>query len=164
MYWKPIITIPSMTSTTPVARFRVFGCALFAKSAAILAHIRVKRMHNIQIVISGSPPIIKWETAPVRAVKVMMNTLVPTAVFSSYPSTLVKIRSIIIPPPAPMKPQIKPINTPQSKDCRALFLGDTEAMASLVVITGLRINLIPNKNVINTEKLPMVVEGTRLEI
>ena len=29
----------------------------------------------------------KWLTAPVRAVKVMMNTLVPTAVFSSYPST-----------------------------------------------------------------------------
>ena len=32
---------------------------------------------------SGVPPIMKWETAPVRAVKVMMNTLVPTAVLSS---------------------------------------------------------------------------------
>ena len=32
---------------------------------------------------SGAPPMAKWLTAPVRAVKVMMNTLVPTAVFSS---------------------------------------------------------------------------------
>lgn len=54
---------------------------------------------------SGAPPIIKWETEPVSAVKVMMNTLVPTAVLSSYPSTLVKIRSIIIPPPAPINPR-----------------------------------------------------------
>ena len=46
----------------------------------------------------------------------MMNTLVPTAVLSSYPSTLVKIRSIIIPPPAPINPQIKPITVPQTTD------------------------------------------------
>ena len=52
----------------------------------------------------------------VRAVKVMINTLVPTAVFNSYPRTDVRIRSIIIPPPAPMNPQIKPIITPQITD------------------------------------------------
>ena len=34
-------------------------------------------------------------------------------VFSSYPSTLVRINSIIMPPPAPINPQIKPIITPQ---------------------------------------------------
>lgn len=28
-------------------------------------------------------PMVKWEMAPVSAVKVMMNTLVPTAVFNS---------------------------------------------------------------------------------
>ena len=32
---------------------------------------------------SGVPPIAKWLSAPVRAVKVIMKTLVPTAVFNS---------------------------------------------------------------------------------
>ena len=51
-----------------------------------------------------------------RQVKAIINTLVPTAVFSSYPSTLVRMRSIIIPPPAPMNPQIKPITAPHRRD------------------------------------------------
>ena len=34
-------------------------------------------------------------------------------------------------------------------------------MASLVVITGRTMNLIPNRKVMNTEKFPMVAEGTR---
>ena len=58
----------------------------------------------------------KCEAAPVNAVNVIMNTLVPTAVLSSYPKTEVKIRSIIIPPPAPTKPHINPIKTPQITD------------------------------------------------
>ena len=33
--------------------------------------------------VAGVPPIIKCEAAPVRAVNVIMNTLVPTAVFNS---------------------------------------------------------------------------------
>ena len=70
--------------------------------------------------------------------------------------------SIIMPPPAPMKPQIIPMTTPQTTDWRARFLAETPCMASLVVITGLTMNLMPSRNVINTEKLPMVVEGTRL--
>ena len=77
------ITIPSTTSTTPVARFRVFGSALFANTAAILAQIKVKTTHRINTGISGIPPIAKRETAPVSAVNVIINTLVPTAVFSS---------------------------------------------------------------------------------
>ena len=36
-------------------------------------------------------------------------------------------------------------------------------MASLVVITGRTMNLIPNRKVMNTEKFPMVAEGTRLD-
>jgi len=35
-------------------------------------------------------------------------------------------------------------------------------MDSLVVITGRTMNLIPSRNVMNTEKFPMVAEGTRL--
>lgn len=73
-------TIPSNTSMIPVARFNVFGVALFAKTAAILAHIRVKSTHNISTVQSGAPPMAKCDAAPVNAVKVMMNTLVPTAI------------------------------------------------------------------------------------
>ena len=67
----------------PVARFRVLGLALFAKTAAILAHIRVNAMQRMNTNQSGVPPIIKCEVAPVRAVNVIMNTLVPTAVYNS---------------------------------------------------------------------------------
>ena len=80
---KPMMTMPSTTSTTPVARFRVLGAALLANTAAMRAHSRVNTTHSTQTPQSGAPPIMKWETAPVRAVKVMMNTLVPTAVLSS---------------------------------------------------------------------------------
>ena len=74
---------PSTVSTTPVARFRVLAGALLAKRAAMRAQSRVKQTHIIRTVQSGAPPMAKWETAPVSAVKVMINTLVPTAVFSS---------------------------------------------------------------------------------
>ena len=47
------------------------------------AHSRVNRTQRMNTVQSGAPPMVKWETAPVRAVKVIMNTLVPTAVLSS---------------------------------------------------------------------------------
>ena len=47
------------------------------------AHSRVNATHSAQTNQLGAPPIMKWETAPVRAVKAIMNTLVPTAVFSS---------------------------------------------------------------------------------
>ena len=80
---KDITTIPKITRMTPVTRFKVFGVALFANTAAILAHNRVKRTQRIQTVQSGMPPIAKWDTAPVNAVNVIMNTLVPTAVFNS---------------------------------------------------------------------------------
>lgn len=44
-----VITTPNATRTTPVARFKVLGCALFANTAAILAHKRVKAMHRHRI-------------------------------------------------------------------------------------------------------------------
>ena len=66
-----------------------------------------------QVVKAGGVPML---IPPVNDVNVIINTLVPTAVFSSYPITLVKMRSIIIPPPAPINPQIKPITTPQIID------------------------------------------------
>ena len=71
--------------------------------------------------------------------------------------------NIIIPPPAPIKPQIKPIATPQTTDWRARFPAGIFVMDSFVVITGRTINLMPSNSVINTEKLPMAEGGTRLE-
>ena len=76
--------------------------------------------------------------------------------------TLVRISSIIMPPPAPTKPQMKPMAMPQTTDWTARFLALTAAMASLVVITGRRMNLMPSRKVMNTEKPPMVAAGTRL--
>ena len=59
---------------------------------------------------------------------------------------------------------MKPMITPQSTDCAARFLAETPCMASLVVMTGRTMNLTPSRNVMNTEKFPIVREGTRLAI
>ena len=89
----------------------------------------------------------------------MINVLVPTAVFNSYPRMLVKIRSIIIPPPAPTNPQIKPITTPQKIDCMTLTQRAFSAFASFVVMTGLKMNLIPSTVVMSKENDPIVFCG-----
>ena len=41
--------MPSTTRTTPVARFNVFGFALFANTAAIRAQINVNTIHNSNV-------------------------------------------------------------------------------------------------------------------
>ena len=64
---------------TPTTRLRVLASDLFAICAAILAHRRVNMAQSIRQVISGVPPIAKWLMPPVSAVKVIMKTLVPTA-------------------------------------------------------------------------------------
>ena len=81
---RPVMTTtPRMTRMMPVARLRVLASALLAKTAAMRAHSRVNTTQSAQTCQTGAPPMAKWLTAPVRAVKVMMNTLVPTAVFNS---------------------------------------------------------------------------------
>lgn len=75
--------MPRITSTAPVARLSVFGAALLANRAAILAHMKVNSTQSPNTSQSGVPPMVKWEIAPVSAVKVIIKTLVPTAVFSS---------------------------------------------------------------------------------
>ncbi len=61
-----------------------------------------------------------------------------------------------------MKPQMKPITMPQTRDWTARFLGETPCMSSFVVMTGRTMNLMPSSSVMNTEKFPMVADGTRL--
>ena len=63
--------MPSITSTIPVARFKVFADALFAKTAAILAQRSVNAIHKISTNQSGFPPMAKCEAAPVKAVNAM---------------------------------------------------------------------------------------------
>ena len=60
----------------------------------------------------------------------------------------------------PTNPQINPIQIPLMTDWMARFCADTLCMVSLVVITGRTINLIPSKNVIKTEKFPIVADGS----
>ena len=62
---------------------RIGGLLFKLALPAILAQINVNAMQRIKTSRLGNPPITKCETAPVSAVKVMMNTLVPTAVFNS---------------------------------------------------------------------------------
>lgn len=52
-----MIAAPNTTNTIPVARFNTSGAALFAKTAAILAHNSVNITHKNRISISGAPPI-----------------------------------------------------------------------------------------------------------
>ena len=49
-------------------------------------------------------------------------------------------------------------------DSTARFFAETCAMDSFVVMTGFTMNLMPRRNVMKTEKFPMVVDGTRLEM
>ena len=62
-----------------------------------------------------------------------------------------------------MKPQIMPTITPQRADCTKRLRMETAVMASLVVMTGFTMNLIPSSRVIHTEKLPIAAEGSRLD-
>ena len=122
--------------TTPTTLFSTFVLDLLAIFAAILAQINVKATHSTRERVSGKPPIIKWLIPPVRAVKVMINTLVPTAICIGYPRKDDKTSSSIIPPPAPANPQIKPINMPPIIAFTNLFLGEVLFNCSLVVVTG----------------------------
>ena len=78
-----MMAAPRTTSTIPVARLSVAALALLANLAAMRAHRKVKSTQNPSHHRSGTPPIIIWLAAPVKAVNVIVNTLVPTAVFSS---------------------------------------------------------------------------------
>ena len=49
-------------------------------------------------------------------------------------------------------------------DWMARFCADTPCMDSFVVMTGRTMNLMPSRKVMKTEKLPMVVDGTRDEM
>src|SRR5699024_6519145 len=59
-------------------------------------------------------------------------------------------------PPAPVKPQINPITEPQINESAILPLKLFSPIASLVVITGRIRNLTPSRNVMITEKSPIV--------
>ena len=80
---KPSTATPNTTRITPVAILSERGLALFAIFAAMRANISVNTTQSTKGSISGKPPIAKCETEPVRAVKVIIKTLVPTAVLSS---------------------------------------------------------------------------------
>ena len=68
----------------PTTLLRVFGVAIFANLADTAAPKRVNIMQSTRMRGLEMPPFMaKWETEPVKAVKVIMKTLVPTAVLSS---------------------------------------------------------------------------------
>ena len=139
------MTTPSIVSPTPKALFIVFSDALFANLEVRRAAMRVKVTHRIRMETSVMPPpIAKWDKAPVRAVKVIMKTLVPTAVFNSYPRTLTRIISIIIPPPAPTTPQIMPITAPETIDWTMAFLLLLSLLLAFASKTGLKIKKLRN--------------------
>lgn len=64
---------------------------MLANTAAILAQRNVKITHKIHTDQSGVPPMAKWETAPVKAVKVIirwifsLSTLIPDILTCYFP-------------------------------------------------------------------------------
>ena len=68
-----------------------------------------------------------------------------------------------MPPPAPIKPQIKPTIAPQTMDLMIRVRFGICCISSFVVITGRTMNLMPSSSVMSTEKLPIATDGTRLE-
>ena len=68
-----------------------------------------------------------------------------------------------MPPPAPTKPQMKPTTAPQTTDFMMRERADCAAMSDFSVMTGRTMNFTPSSSVMNTEKFPMVVDGTWLE-
>lgn len=62
-----------------------------------------------------------------------------------------------IPPPAPINPQTKPNNMPQITDWIKRFFALAAVMVSLVVITGLTMNLTPG----NAISMRMITAAAR---
>ena len=81
----------------------------FAIIAAPCALTRVTDTQMTSSLRSGRPRSMKWLTAPMSAVNVMMQTLVPTDFLNSLPRRTLRTKSIMSPPPAPWKPQTKPM-------------------------------------------------------
>ena len=84
-----------------------------------------------------------------RAVKVMINVLVPTAGFNSMPRKTVKTTSIIIPPPVPTNPVPNPIVIPKNRETAIPFqssFSPFETVLSLVV-SGLTRKRMPMQKV-----------------
>ena len=64
----------------PTILFKVLLSNLLAILEAILAQMKVNRTQRINEAISSTGSIAKCEREPVKAVKAMMNTEVPTAI------------------------------------------------------------------------------------
>lgn len=79
-----IMARESIARPTPITRLSVLALALLAKIAETAAPKRVNTMQRTKINGLVIPLFMaKCETEPVKAVKVIMKTLVPTAVLSS---------------------------------------------------------------------------------
>ena len=71
--------------------------------------------------------------------------------------------SIIMPPPAPTNPQIRPITVPHRIDWITRVFLSTAIIVSFVVMTGFTINLMPSSIVITVEKPPIAFPDTKLD-
>ena len=74
---------------------------------------------------------------------------------------MVSTISIIIPPPAPKKPQIKPMQQPPAAPLTICITRLLSCMVCLGFTDGSRRNFRPSTRVMNTEKPPNVPSGTK---
>ena len=123
------------------------------------AQMSVNTTHKISTVMSGIPPIAKCDIAPVSAVKVMINTLSADRGFQLISEHCGEDKQHHH--AAACADESADKTDYRSADnglYRTLFAG-TFSIASFVVMTGRTMNFIPSRNVIMTEKLPIVADG-----
>ena len=150
---------PNTVSTAPVANPTVRLFTLLAnlaenRLAAVATAIQSSITSHFSSRIAGWIRI--WLTEAISAVKVMMNVLVPTAVFSSIPRKAVNTTSIIMPPPVPTKPVPKPIVKPKNKEIATPFRSSISPFPAVffLLVSGLIRKRMPMKKVRKSVKLP----------
>ena len=115
---------PSRVSTTPVTNPTVRLSTRLANRAEARDAAVDTAMHRSSTGHRSSRMagwIRMWLTEAMRAVKVMIKVLVPTAAFSSMPKKAVNTTSIIIPPPEPTNPVPKPMVRPKNREIAIPF-------------------------------------------
>ena len=153
------IEAPSIVNTAPVTSPIVLFFTRLANFAersedTVATAMQTSIMSHFSSTIAGW--IRMWLVEAIRAVNVIMNVLVPTAVLSSIPKKAVKIISIIMPPPVPTKPVPKPTGIPHSIDMITSLSPSFSPFLTgfLRLVSGFTRKRIPMQKVRNNVKLP----------
>ena len=107
-------------------------------------------LYSTIVSIAFDPTFARSQRLPVDTVEYVMMGLIAVTIVSTL-----RLVGIVL--------AISLLTVPQMTDCTARFLADAACIVSFVVMTGFTMNLTPSRNVMNTEKFPIAVDGTSFE-